>query len=151
MTDKIANGEVAKIGSTQEHVKALEGIVDTLTDDVVAALDIKEEKKSLEDNLMRLREERAELQDVVKDLTTTRDRLQSELQKKEGEQRDMKMKVDGLKEENAELESDQVGLETQVKHLTDQTDKMRESLELTNDLLVKLKHEVKSFDNEIRA
>ena len=56
-----------------------------------------------------------------------------------------------LKDSNADLTSEQVNLDTKVRHLTNQTVRMQDSLDRTNDLLLKLKYEVKAFDEEIKA
>jgi len=137
--------------SRAHHVKALESIVDTLTSDVVKALDIKEEKKSLLNDIRKLREQKASLQANVRSLTKTRERLQRNLAQKNKEADGLKSKIRRLKENNADLTSEQVNLETKVKHLTSETTKMQDSLDRTNDLLLKLKYEVKAFDEEIKA
>ncbi|GEM_PF-5106225 len=156
MAAKKAKKAKAKLRKTKgvsrgQHVKALENIVDTLTTDVVKALDIKEEKKSLLKDIRKLREQKASLQLNVRSLTKTRERLQRNMQKKNKEAANLKSKIRRLKESNADLTSEQVNLETKVKHLTGETVKMQDSLDRTNDLLMKLKYEVKAFDEEIKA
>lgn len=134
-----------------DHIKALEEIAGTLTNDVVKALDIKEEKSQLLDDIKELRSERTELKSVVANLVKTRDKVNAELKNKIEEEKDMKIKMQELKEENAELEAEDVTLENKIKHLNEEADLMRKSLDKTNDLLIRLKHEVRAFDEEIKS
>ena len=129
--------------------KELNDFVGTLTEDVVKALDIKEEKKLLEEQVTKLKEEEGELKNIVAHLKSTRNKLQEELKKREKQETDLQMKIRELKEDRAGLESEKVTLNEQVKNLTKEKTLMKKSLEKTNDLLIKLRHQVAEFDEEI--
>ena len=134
-----------------ENIKGLEDIVDTLTEDVVKALDIKEEKKRLVSKIRKLKQQEAELQEVVGDLKTTRDRLQMELQKKADDIGVMQSKISNLKDDRAKLSSEKVTLKDSIKNLEIEKDQMAISLDKTNDMLTKLRHQIETFDEEIKA
>ena len=134
-----------------EHIKALEGIANTLTSDVVKALDIKNEKAKLLVDIKQLRSERAELKSVVDNLIKTRDKMNAELKMKTEEEQDLRVKIDELKDKNAGLEAEDLSLTNKIKHLNEEADVMKSSLEKTNDLLIRLKHEVKQLDAEIKS
>jgi chromosome segregation ATPase len=134
-----------------EHIKTLEGIANTLTSDVVKALDIKNEKAKLLVDIKQLRSEKAELRSVVANLIKTRDKMNSELKRKVEAEQDLRVKIDELKDKNAGLEAEDVSLENKIKHLNQEADVMKKSLEKTNDLLLRLKHEVKQLDAEIKS
>lgn len=134
-----------------ENIKGLEDIVDTLTEDVVKALDIKEEKKRLVNKIRKLKQQEAELQEVVGDLKSTRDKLQMELQKKADDIGMLQSKIGNLKEDRAKLSSEKVTLKDQIKNLEIEKDQMSVSLDKTNDMLTKLKHQIETFDEEIKA
>ena len=72
--------------SMKEIHEGLEGVLNTLTEDVVKALDIKEEKKILEQQIRQLKDEEIQLREVVEHLKKTRDKMQGELKKKEKEE-----------------------------------------------------------------
>jgi chromosome segregation ATPase len=134
-----------------EHIKTLEGIANTLTSDVVKALDIKNEKAKLLVDIKQLRSEKTELRSVVANLIKTRDKMNSELKRKVEAEQDLRVKIDELKDKNAGLEAEDVSLENRIKHLNQEADVMKKSLEKTNDLLLRLKHEVKQLDAEIKS
>jgi chromosome segregation ATPase len=134
-----------------ENIKGLEDIVDTLTEDVVKALDIKEEKKRLVGKIRQLKQQEAELKEVVGDLKTTRDKLQMELQKKAEDIGILQSKIANLKEDRAKLSSEKVTLKDQIKNLEIEKDQMSVSLDKTNDMLTKLRHQIETFDEEIKA
>jgi len=134
-----------------DHIKALEGIANTLTGDVVKALDIKNEKAKLLVDIKELRSEKAELKGVVANLIRTRDKMNAELKRKIEKEQDLRVKIDELKDKNAGLEAEDITLENKIKHLNQEADVMKKSLEKTNDLLLRLKHEVKQLDAEIKS
>lgn len=134
-----------------ENIKGLEDIVDTLTEDVVKALDIKEEKKRLVSKIRKLKQQEMELKEVVGDLKTTRDKLQMELQKKADDIGIMQSKISNLKDDRAKLSSEKVTLKDAVKNLEIEKDQMSVSLDKTNDMLTKLKHQIETFDEEIKS
>jgi chromosome segregation ATPase len=134
-----------------DHIKALEGIANTLTSDVVKALDIKNEKARLLVDIKQLRSEKAELKSVVANLVRTRDKMNAELKRKISKEQDLRVKIDELKDKNAGLEAEDLTLENKIKHLNQEADVMKKSLEKTNDLLIRLKHEVKQLDSEIKS
>ncbi|MCD6496470.1 MAG: hypothetical protein J7K54_04310 [Candidatus Aenigmarchaeota archaeon] len=133
-----------------EHIKGLEDVVDTLTEDVVKALDIKEQKKQLTDKIRKLKQEELQLKEVVADLKATRDKLQAELNKKGDEISVLQTKIANLKEDKAHISSEKLALEEQVKALENEKQLMAVSLEKTNDMLIKLRQEIESFDEEIK-
>ncbi len=133
-----------------EHIKGLEDVVDTLTEDVVKALDIKEQKKQLTEKIRKLKQQEMQLREVVGDLKVTRDRLQDELQKKAENIGNLQTKIENLKEDKAHLASEKVTLHEQVKNLESEKQLMSVSLEKTNDMLTKLRHQIESFDEEIK-
>ena len=133
-----------------EHIKGLEDIVDTLTEDVVKALDIKQQKKQLTEKIRKLKQQEIQLNEVVGSLKGTRDALQAELQKKADEISVFQSKIGNLKEDRAHLSSEKVTLSEQVKNLENEKQLMSVSLEKTNDMLTKLRHQIESFDEEIK-
>ena len=133
------------------NIKGLEDIVDTLTEDVVKALDIKEEKKRLIGKIRKLKQQEMQLEEVVGDLKVTRDKLSLELRKKSEDIGLMQSKIGNLKEDKAKLSSDKVTLKDQIKNLEIEKDQMSVSLEKTNDMLTKLKHQIEAFDEEIKS
>ena len=134
-----------------ENIRGLEDIVDTLTEDVVKALDIKEEKKRLVNKIRKLKQQESELKGVVGDLKTTRDRMQMELQKKGEDIGILQSKIGNLKDDRAKLSSEKVTLKDQIKNLEIEKDQMSVSLDKTNDMLTKLRHQIETFDEEIKA
>ncbi|UCD03313.1 MAG: hypothetical protein JSV63_01595 [Candidatus Aenigmatarchaeota archaeon] len=134
----------------EEHVKGLEDIVDTLTEDVVKALDIKEQKEQLIQKIRKLKQQELQLKEVVGELKITRDRLQTELHRKADEINLLQTRIDNLKEDRAHLASDKVALQEQVKNLENEKALMSVSLTKTNDMLVKLRHQIETFDEEIK-
>lgn len=137
---------------SMRHVhEGLEGVLSTLNEDVVKALDIKEERKLLEQKVRQLKNEEIQLREVVDHLKETRNKMQSELKKKEGEEENLQSKVSGLKEDRAGLEADKTMLGSQISNLQKERALMQKSLEKTNDMLVTLKHQIADFDEEIRG
>ena len=134
-----------------ESIKGLEDVVDTLTEDVVKALDIKEQKRRLLEKIRKLSVEEHELKEVVADLKTTRDKLQEDLQKKNENISILQTKTEHLKEDKARLSSDKMALMDQIKNLEIEKQQMSTSLEKTNDMLMKLRHQIETFDEEIRS
>ncbi len=134
----------------KEHIRGLEEIVDTLTEDVVKALDIKEQKKQLSEKIRLLKQQELHLREVVGDLKTTRDKLQSELQKKAENISALQSKIENLKDDRAHLASEKITLETQIKNLENEKKLMSVSLEKTNDMLTTLRRQIESFDEEIK-
>ncbi|MBN1896721.1 MAG: hypothetical protein JW789_03265 [Candidatus Aenigmarchaeota archaeon] len=133
-----------------EHIKGLEDVVDTLTEDVVKALDIKAQRKQLVDKIRKLKQEEMQLKEVVGDLKTTRDKLHGELQKRGEEISILQTKISSLKEDKAHLASERVTLQEQVKNLENEKELMAVSFEKTNDMLVKLRQQIETFDEEIK-
>ncbi len=137
---------------SMEKVHAgLEGVLNTLSEDVVKALDIKEERRLLEKKVRQLRDEEIQLKEVVDHLQKTRDKMQEELKSKSAEEEELKSKVLGLKEERAGMESEKLALNQQIRNLKKEKDIAQKSLEKTNDLLISLKHHIAEFDQEIRG
>lgn len=137
---------------SMEKVHAgLEGVLNTLSEDVVKALDIKEERKLLETKVRQLRDEEIQLKEVVDHLKKTRDKMQEQLKSKEREEEELKSKVTGLKEEKAGMESEKLTLNQQTRNLRKEKELAQKSLEKTNDLLISLKHHIAEFDEEIRG
>ena len=150
MAEEINQEGVKEKEQRLENIKGLEDIVDTLTEDVVKALDIKEEKKRLSGKITKLKEQELELKEVIGDLKITRDKLSDELQRKHGEINTLRSKIDHLKEDKAKLSSDKTSLADQIKNLEVEKDMMSVSLEKTNDMLTKLRHQIEAFDEEIK-
>lgn len=137
---------------SHKHVhKELKGILETLNSDVIKALDIKEAKKQLEEKTRQLINEEIELKDVVAHLKDTKSKLQNELNTKEREVKGLQDKISHLKEDRAGLESTKLSLTEQIKNLNLEKEQMFKSLEKTNNLLVSLKHEITSFDDQINT
>ncbi len=134
----------------EHHIKGLEGIVDTLTEDVVKALDIKEQRKLLKEKIRKLKQQEIQLREVVGDLKVTRDKLQGELRHKADDIGVLQTKIGNLKEDRAHLASEKVTLGEQIKNLENEKNMMSVSLERTNDMLTKLRHQIESFDEEIK-
>jgi chromosome segregation ATPase len=152
-TKRLAKGSGLRMDQKvrMDHIKALEGIANTLTGDVVKALDIKNEKNKLLSDIKELRSEKAELKSVVANLIKTRDKMNAELKRKIEKEQDLRVKIDELKDKNAGLEAEDLTLENKIKHLNEEADVMKKSLEKTNDILLRLKHEVKQLDAEIKS
>jgi chromosome segregation ATPase len=163
MTEEMENEGIQQGGAPQpakpgkpkeqrlENIKGLEDIVDTLTEDVVKALDIKEERKRLVSKIRKLKQEELGLKEVVGDLKSTRDKLQLELHNKGEAIGVLQSKIGNLKEDKAKLSSDKVSLKDQIKNLEIEKDQMSVSLDKTNDMLTKLRHQIESFDEEIKS
>lgn len=128
----------------------LRDVVGTLTDDIVQALDIKEEKKILQMEVDKLKDEELELKNVIATLKKARDKLQAEVKVKESEEERLKSKIHALKDDKTSLESERTALTAQVNGLERERKFMENSLEKTNDLLMRLRHEIEEFDEEIR-
>ncbi len=157
MTKKLAKRKVKRETTKkrkpgkEEIVKDLEGVVNTLSTDMVTALDIKGEKKRLSEKVKELKMEESHLRELVSDLKTTRNKLKIELQAKGEEEEGLKVKISVLKDDRSALESDKLVLAEQIKNLKKEKEQMNQSLEKTNDVLVKLKHHIQDFDDEIRS
>jgi len=134
----------------QQNIKGLQGIVDTLTEDVVKALDIKQEKKRLTERLRMLRAQEIELKELVGDLKRTRDTLQQEVEKKRNEISAMQSNIGLLKSDRAKLSSERVSMQEHIKGLESEKAQMAVSLEKTNDMLVRLRRQIEAFDEEIK-
>lgn len=137
--------------SKDELINDLEGLVDILSSDMITAMDIKNEKKKLLMRIRDLRREEIELNDMVIHLKSARGKLESELDKKEREEEDLKLKLVELKEGKATMETEKFSLEQQVRQLKQEKDDLNESLERTNDILIKLKHHIEQFDETIKS
>jgi chromosome segregation ATPase len=124
--------------------------VDTLTEDVVKALDIKEQKKQLVEKIRKLRQQELHLREVVGDLKITRDKLQTELRNKSNEIGSLQTRIENLKDDRAHLASEKVTLQSQIKNLETEKQLMSVSLEKTNDMLTKLRRQIETFDEEIK-
>lgn len=142
---------MAKRKSMKHVHEGLDGILGTLSEDVVKALNIKEERKLLEQKVRQLKNEEIQLREVVNHLKGTRDKMQTELKKKEREEENLQSKVGALKEDRAGLEADRTMLGQQINNLQKEKTLMQESLEKTNDMLITLKHQIADFDEEIRG
>ncbi len=141
----------AKKAQRLENIRGLEDIVDTLTEDVVKALDIKEEKKRLKNKISKLKQEEMELKGVVGDLKSARDKMQVELQKRNDDISILAAKTEQLKSDKAKLSTEKVSLRDHLKNLEIEKEQMSTSLEKTNDMLMKLKHQIEAFDEEIKG
>lgn len=137
--------------SMQKVHDGLDGVLNTLSEDVTKALDIKEERRILEKKVGQLKDEEIQLSEVVTHLTKTRDKMQDELKSKAQEEEELKSKVLNLKEDKAAMESDKLSLNQQIKNLKKEKEMAQKSLEKTNDLLISLKHHIAEFDEEIRG
>ncbi len=136
---------------TKEEIHSgLESILGTLTEDVTKALDIKEAKKQLEQKIEQLKREEIQLKDVVSHLKITREKLLEELKRKEKQEEELQSKVFSLKEDRAKLEAEKLALEDEIKNLKKEKEMMQQSLEKTNDMLVRLKHHIEEFDEELK-
>jgi len=142
---------MAKRKSMEEIHEGLADVLGTLSEDVVKALDIKEERRILEKKVRQLRDQEIQLNEVVGHLKTTRDKMQVELKKKEREEEDLQSKINTMKENKAALESEKLMLNQQIKNLQREKTTMQKSLEKTNDMLITLKHQITEFDEEIRG
>ena len=129
----------------------LDGVLNTLSEDVTKALDIKEERRILDKKVRQLKDEEIQLSEVVTHLKKTRDKMQDELKSKTQEEEELKSKVLNLKEDKAAMESDKLSLNQQIKNLKKEKEMAQKSLEKTNDLLISLKHHIAEFDEEIRG
>jgi len=147
--EEVSKGQPSK-AQKLENVKGLEDVVDTLTEDVVKALDIKEQKKQLNEKIRKLKHEEIQLKEVVGDLKKTRDMLQVELDKKADNINILQSKIENLKEDKAHLSSEKVTLSEQIKNLENEKQLMSISLGKTNDMLTKLRQQIESFDEEIK-
>lgn len=136
--------------SMQKVHDGLDGVLNTLSEDVTKALDIKEERKLLEKKVRQLKDEEIQLSEVVGHLQKTRDKMQDELKSKTQEEEELKSKVLNLKEDKAAMESDKLSLNQQIKNLKKEKEMAQKSLEKTNDLLISLKHHIAEFDEDIR-
>lgn len=137
--------------SMQKVHDGLDSVLNTLSEDVTKALDIKEERRILEKKVRQLKDEEIQLSEVVTHLTKTRDKMQDELKSKAQEEEELKSKVLNLKEDKAAMESDKLSLNQQIKNLKKEKEMAQKSLEKTNDLLISLKHHIAEFDEEIRG
>ena len=137
--------------STKHVHEGLKGVLNTLNEDVVRALDIKEERKILEKKVRQLRDQEIQLKEVVEHLKTTRNKMQGELKKKEREEEDLQSKINSMKDDKAELQSEKFMLNQQIRNLKREREMMQKSLETTNDMLITLKHQIAEFDQEIRG
>lgn len=137
--------------SMKEIHEGLAGVLDTLSEDVVKALDIKEERRILDKKVRQLRDEEIQLKEVVGHLKVTRDKMQDELKKKGKQEEDLQSKINAMKEDKAELQSERLMLDQQIKNLQREKGMMEKSLEKTNDMLITLKHQIAEFDEEIRG
>jgi chromosome segregation ATPase len=142
---------MAKRKSVEEIHAGLKGVLDTLSEDVVKALDIKEERRILEKKVRQLRDQEIQVREVVDHLKKTRDKMQIELKKKEKQEEDLQSKINALKEDRAGLQSEKLMLGQQIKSLQREKQTMQKSLEKTNDMLISLKHQITEFDEEIRG
>ncbi len=137
---------------SMKHIhEGLKGVLDTLSEDVVKALDIKEERRLLEKKVRQLRDQEIQLRDVVDHLKTTRDKMQVELKKKGKQEESLQSKINALKEDRAGLQSEKFMLGQQIRSLQREKQIMQKSLERTNDMLITLKHQIAEFDEEIRG
>lgn len=137
--------------SMQKVHDGLDGVLNTLSEDVTKALDIKEERRILDKKVRQLKDEEIQLSEVVTHLKKTRDKMQDELKSKTQEEEELKSKVLNLKEDKAAMESDKLSLNQQIKNLKKEKEMAQKSLEKTNDLLISLKHHIAEFDEEIRG
>jgi chromosome segregation ATPase len=142
---------MVKRKSVEEIHAGLKGVLDTLSEDVVKALDIKEERRVLEKKVRQLRDQEIQVREVVDHLKKTRDKMQVELKKKEKQEEDLQSKINAMKEDRAALQSEKLVLGQQIKSLQREKEMMQKSLEKTNDMLISLKHQITEFDEEIRA
>jgi len=131
--------------------EGLDEVLTTLNDDVVKALDIKEERKILEKKVRQLKDEEIQLKEVVDHLKITRDKMQEEMKRKEEEEEELQSKVIALKEDKAAMESDKLALNQQIRNIRKEKEMAEKSLQKTNDMLITLKHQIAQFDQEIRG
>jgi len=129
--------------TTKSMAKVHEGldeVLTTLNEDVVRALDIKEERKILEKKVRQLKDEEIQLKEVVDHLKKTRDKMQEEMKKKAEEAEELQSKVIALKEDKAAMESDKLTLNQQIRNIKKEKEMAEKSLQKTNDMLITLKH-----------
>ncbi|MCK5023845.1 MAG: hypothetical protein KAS04_06730 [Candidatus Aenigmarchaeota archaeon] len=137
--------------SMKEIHAGLDDILGTLNEDVVKALNIKEERKLLDQKVRQLKGEEIQLREVVNHLKETRNKMQDELKAKEKQEEGLQSKIGELKEGKAGLEADKTILGQQIGNLQKEKVLMQNSLEKTNDMLITLKHQIADFDEEIRG
>jgi len=134
-----------------ELIKELEKLLGTFSDDMITALDIKSEKKSLLKKIRDLKKEELHLKDMVEDLEAARNKQAAELKKKAVKEAELKQKIDQFKEETADMESEKITLNQQIKELKQEREELNASLERTNDLLVRFRHHIQEFDQSIKS
>jgi chromosome segregation ATPase len=132
---------MAKRSMARVH-EGLNQVLTTLNEDVVKALDIKEERKLLEKKVIQLRNEEIQLKEVVDHLKKTRDKMQDEMRKKEKQEEELQSKVTNLKEDKAGMEAEKLTLNQQIRNLKREKELAQKSLEKTNDMLIALKHQI---------
>ena len=139
------------IQEKEEIQKDLEELIQTFSGDMEKALAIKHEKEKLVGTVEKLRLEEGQLRDLIEQLKGTRDKLQAEIKKRESQEMELKGEITDLKDEKAQLVTEKKTSTLKIKDLQEEKKKMTVSLGKTNDLIVKLKHQIDEFDKEIKS
>jgi len=140
-----------KRGGKNILLQKLEKLLGTFSDDMITSLDLKDEKKRLLQKINELKREEIHLQDMVEDLEATRDKQAAEIKRKEEEEMDLQNRVAILKDEKAGMESDKITLNQQIDALKREREELNASLERTNDLLVRFRHHIEEFDEDLKS
>jgi len=135
----------------KSQLEDLNNLVDHFEEETDQALDIQQQKQKLEEKVKDLREKKADLEETVSDLKTAKNSLEQGLKQKEDEIEDLQSELKEEKDKEAELETEKHSLERKVDNLEEEKQTLKESLSRTEDLLLKFKHQVKEFDQELEA
>lgn len=127
----------------------LNALVDRFEQQSDKALDIQEEKNKLKDRVKELEKKKEDLEETVNDLKSTKRKLEQGISKKEDEIEEMEDQLEEEHEEKTEAETKQHSLERKVDNLQDEKDNLKQSLEHTEELLMKLRHHVSEFDEQL--
>jgi len=132
-------------------LQQVEKLLGTFSDDMITALDLKDEKKNLLRKINELKREELHLMDMIEDIEATRDKQAMEIKKKEAEEEELKTRVSGLKDEKADMESEKITLNQQISTLKREKDDLNASLDRTNDLLVRFRAHIEEFDDDLKT
>jgi chromosome segregation ATPase len=140
-----------KKGMKTVLIQQVEKLLGTFSDDMITALDLKDEKKNLLKKINELKREEAHLMDLIQDLESTRDKQALQIKNKEMEEEELKNRVSMLKDEKAGMVSEKIRLNQQINALKGERENLNASLDRTNDLLVRFRHHIEEFDEDLKS
>lgn len=128
------------------QVRQLRELVDRFDEGMDKALTLKREKERLEERVRDLEAERTELKETVEGLRDTRNTLKKKLKEKEDRVAELVAQIKAKKRSEIASGADVDALEDEMERLKEENRELRESLDHTEELFMRLRTQAEEFE-----